>query len=61
MVKPKLHHATTKTSHLDQMIDWYGEVIGAKVQFRDPGAAWTTNDDANHIAFLAAPGLSDDP
>jgi catechol-2,3-dioxygenase len=51
-----------KTSHLDTMIEWYGKVIGAKVQFRDQSAAWTTNDAANHrIAFLAVPGLSDDP
>ena len=43
------------------MIDWYGMVIGAKVNFKDKVAAWTTNDDANHrIAFLAVPGLGDD-
>ena len=61
MIKPKLHHVTIKTSHLDEMITWYGIVIGAQVQFRDQVAAWTTNDAANHrIAFLAVPGLSDD-
>jgi catechol 2,3-dioxygenase len=61
MIKPKLHHVTLKTSRLDEMIAWYGLVIGAKVQFRDQTAAWTTNDEANHrIAFLAVPGLSDD-
>jgi catechol 2,3-dioxygenase len=61
MIKPKLHHVTIKTSHLDKMIEWYGLVIGAKVNFRDKVAAWTTNDDANHrIAFLAVPGLGDD-
>jgi catechol 2,3-dioxygenase len=61
MIKPKLHHVTIKTSHLDEMIAWYGIVIGAQVQFRDHVAAWTTNDAANHrIAFLAVPGLSDD-
>ena len=61
MIKPKLHHVTMKTSHLDDMIAWYGKVIGVKVQFRDQVAAWTTNDAANHrIAFLAVPGLSDD-
>ena len=61
MIKPKLHHVTLKTSRLDEMIAWYGAVIGAKVQFRDQTAAWTTNDEANHrIAFLAVPGLSDD-
>ena len=62
MIKPKLHHVTMKTSHLDEIIAWYGKVIGAKVQFRDQVAAWTTNDTANHrIAFLAVPGLADDP
>jgi catechol 2,3-dioxygenase len=61
MLKPKLHHVTIKTSRLDEMIVWYGEVIGAEVNFRDGVAAWTTNDTANHrIAFLAVPGLSDD-
>jgi catechol-2,3-dioxygenase len=61
-VKPTLHHVTIKTSRLDEMIKWYEFVVGARVQFRDPGAAWMTNDEANHrVAFLAVPGLSDDP
>jgi catechol 2,3-dioxygenase len=61
MIRPKLRHVTFKTTRLDEMIAWYGAVISAKVQFRDPNAAWTTNDAANHrIAFLAVPGLSDD-
>jgi catechol 2,3-dioxygenase len=61
MIKPSLHHVTLKTSRLDEMVKWYALVIGAEVQFRDPGAAWMTNDGANHrIAFLAVPGLSDD-
>ena len=42
MIKPKLHHVTIKTSHLDEMITWYGLVIGAEGQFRDQVAAWTT-------------------
>jgi len=58
MIRPKLHHVTMKTSHLDEMIAWYEKVIGPKVQFRDQVAAWTTNDTANHrIAFLAVPAL----
>jgi catechol 2,3-dioxygenase len=61
-IKPALHHVTMKTSRLDEMIKWYEFVIGAKVNFRDQHAAWMTNDAANHrIAFLAVPGLSDDP
>jgi catechol 2,3-dioxygenase len=61
MIKPTLHHVTIKTSRLDEMIAWYALVIGAQVQFKNPGAAWMTNDGANHrIAFLAVPGLADD-
>ncbi len=57
MIRPKLHHVTFETTRLDEMIAWYETVIGAKVQFRDHRAAWTTNDEANHrIAFLAVPG-----
>jgi catechol 2,3-dioxygenase len=61
MIKPKLHHVTIKTSRLDEMIKWYALVLGAQVNFRDAGAAWMTNDAANHrIAFLSVPGLGDD-
>ena len=62
VIKPALHHATMRTSHLDEMVAWYGRVIGARVTFRNEHAAWTSNDGANHrVAFLAVPGLSDDP
>jgi catechol 2,3-dioxygenase len=61
VIKPALHHATMRTSHLDEMVAWYGRVIGARVTFRNEHAAWTTNDEANHrVALLAVPGLSDD-
>jgi catechol 2,3-dioxygenase len=61
MIKPTMHHVTIKTSRLDEMIKWYEFVLGARVQFRDAGAAWMTNDAANHrVAFLTVPGLSDD-
>ena len=60
-IKPKFHHVTIKTSHLDEMIAWYALVVGAQVQFRDKVAAWMTNDAANHrLGFLAMPGLSND-
>ena len=62
VIRPSLHHVTIKTSRLAEMVDWYGLVVGATVQFRDQSNAWTTNDGANHrIAFLSVPGLSDDP
>ena len=61
VLKPKLHHVTLKTTRLQEMIDWYKMLIGGEVTYMDPRNAWMTNDDANHrIAFLVAPGLSDD-
>lgn len=60
-IRPTLHHVTLKTGRLGEMVDWYTLVIGARVNFRDANNAWMTNDGANHrIAFLSAPGLSDD-
>ena len=62
VIRPVLHHVTMRTSRLDEMIAWYGLVIGARVMFRDDHAAWMTNDAANHrIAFLSPPGVTDDP
>jgi catechol-2,3-dioxygenase len=59
---PVLHHVTFKTTRLQEMIEWYGKVVGATVVYRFEGGAWLTNDEANHrIALLAVPGLRDDP
>lgn len=59
---PILHHVTFKTLRLQEMVDWYAKVVGARVNFQFEGAAWTTNDEANHrVAFLKAPGLENDP
>jgi catechol 2,3-dioxygenase len=60
-IRPTLHHLTMKTSRLDKMIEWYGLVLGAQVQFRNEVAAWISNDEANHrIAFLTMPAIGDD-
>jgi catechol-2,3-dioxygenase len=57
-----LHHVTLKTTRLQAMIDWYTLVVGIHVNFQDAVGAWTSNDRANHrVAFLAIPGLIDDP
>ena len=61
-IRPAFHHVTIKTSHLQEMVDWYVAVLGAEVNFQDANNAWTTNDEANHrVAFLSVPGLQDDP
>ena len=62
IIRPKLHHVNLKTTRLQEMIDWYGEVVGIEVTFQFSGRAWLTNDEANHrIALLASPKLKDDP
>jgi catechol-2,3-dioxygenase len=62
MPVPILHHVNLKTTRLDEMIAWYGEVAGLKVNHKAAFGAWLSNDAANHrLAFLAVPGLSDDP
>ena len=61
-IRPALHHVTFRTRRLDDMLRWYGTVLGARVLFRNEVAAWTSNDEANHrIAFLAVPGIEADP
>ncbi len=62
LIRPTMHHVNLKTTRLQEMIDWYGVVIGAKPNFQFPGGAFISNDRANHrIALLAVPGLKDDP
>ena len=59
---PILHHVNLKTTRLQEMIDWYGNVLGTKATFAFPGGAWLTNDGANHrIALLTSSKMTDDP
>ena len=59
---PLLHHINLKTTRLQEMIDWYGIVVGARPMHQFPGGAWLTNDGANHrIALITAPLIKDDP
>jgi catechol 2,3-dioxygenase len=61
-VNPVLHHVNLKTTRMHELIEWYGKVIGVEVTHLSQGAAWLTNDAANHrLALLAVPGLKDDP
>ncbi len=59
---PVLHHVNLKTTHTQEMIDWYSTVVGLTTVFQFPGGAWLTNDAANHrLALLASSKMSDDP
>ena len=59
---PTIHHINLKTTRLQELIDWYGTVVGAEVNFQFPGGAFLSNDAANHrIALIALPVFNDDP
>jgi hypothetical protein len=62
VTNPVLHHVNLKTTRLQEMIDWYAQTIGMRVNYQWPGGAFLTNDAANHrLAMLAVPGLEEDP
>ncbi len=62
VIHPRFHHLNLKTTRLQEMIDWYGAVVGTEVTHQDDVGAWLSNDQANHrIALLAFPGFTDDP
>jgi catechol 2,3-dioxygenase len=62
MIKPTFHHVNLKTTRLQEMIDWYGVVVGATVNLQSDNIAFISNDRTHHrIALLAVPGLRDDP
>jgi catechol-2,3-dioxygenase len=62
VIHPNFHHVNLKTTRLQEMIDFYRELVGAEVVFQDAVGAWLSNDGANHrIALLAFPNFVDDP
>jgi len=62
IVRPVLHHINLKTTRLQEMMDWYGVVVGMKPNYAFPGGAWLTNDEANHrLALLVSPQVREDP
>jgi catechol 2,3-dioxygenase len=60
--RPSFHHVNLKTTRLQELIDWYGAVVGTEVTYQFAQGAWLTNDAANHrIAILAFDGFTEDP
>jgi catechol-2,3-dioxygenase len=59
----RIHHVNFFTTQFEKMIEWYGIVLGMKVQFSAPGLlAFLTNDEANHrLALTTSPALVRDP
>ena len=62
IARPKREHVNLKTTRLQEMIDWYGVVVGATVNLQSNNIAFISNDRTHHrIALLSVPGLRDDP
>ena len=58
---PALHHVNLKTTQLDELIKWYGQVVGMHPTFRYGPVAFLTNDGANHRLALFEAGFVEDP
>jgi catechol 2,3-dioxygenase len=58
---PAFHHINLKSTRIDELIEWYGLVVGAKPNFRSPAVAFLTNDAANHRIAIFGSGYEDDP
>lgn len=59
---PTLHHVNLKTRHMQEMIDWYGTVVGMTPNFQGDSIAFLSNDAANHrLALMSLPHFVDHP
>lgn len=58
---PVFHHINLKTTRFDELIGWYGHVVGMRPNFRHGSVAFLTNDSANHRIALFGAGFHDDP
>jgi catechol 2,3-dioxygenase len=68
-IHPKLQHCGLTTGNLDEMLEWYGKVLGMTVNKRVPAlpgspfqsVAFASNDEVNHrLSFFETPGLATD-
>lgn len=49
----KMAHVVYRTRRFEEMLDWYGTVFGARVQYRNPALAFLTFDGEHHRFALA--------
>jgi catechol 2,3-dioxygenase len=62
MIKPTFRHVNLKTTRMQEMINWYGVVVGSTVNLQSNNLSFISNDRTHHrIALLALAGLRDDP
>lgn len=62
VISPTFHHFGVLTLRMEEMIDWYGKVLGMTVNFQSTtsGAAFVSNDRAHHrMALITVPGLTE--
>jgi catechol-2,3-dioxygenase len=60
--RPVFHHALLKTARMDEMIQWYADVIGSQPNFYSPGIAFLSNDGANHrLSLVGNPAFRENP
>ncbi len=68
-IHPKLQHCGVTTGNLDGMLEWYGKVLGMRVNKRVAApagspfktVAFASNDQVNHrLSFFETPGLPTD-
>lgn len=62
IISPTFHHFGVLTSRMEEMIDWYGKVLGMTVSFQSTmsGAAFASNDRAHHrMALITLPSLTE--
>jgi catechol 2,3-dioxygenase len=62
-ISPTFHHFGVLTSRMEEMIDWYGKVLGMTVNFQSAmsGAAFASNDRAHHrMALITLPSLTEE-
>jgi catechol-2,3-dioxygenase len=53
--KPRFAHVVFRTNQLARMVDWYCDLLGARVVFRNERLAMVTFDDEHHrVALVAA-------
>ena len=65
VIKPRLHHWGMRTTKLDEMVEWYGKVVGLEVVLSSAQpvpVAFVTNDEQHHRGgFFRFPGVVDHP
>jgi catechol-2,3-dioxygenase len=58
----KFEHAGLRTTRLEQMVDWYTEVLEAEVAYRNEFMAFLWYDEQNHrLVIVARPGTVERP